>query len=409
LSSLDRDVGVVSTSTAEKDRPRILLAPVTISPTKPLTPTHIRYLLLLDMLYRASSLFADVTYLYHHASYAGSQQVAGFWHYLDRRHRELDYSCMSEEDIGRLYAGAHRESQVPFRDIEPMVRRAEAGWTHPATARVLDLWGAHYQLLGLADPSLGRTGPPLAATDEVINVLTSRNLALDARELGAPVYLDATPAGLPLRGVQSAEGQTNYLLYTLREIIPQLSSHDLVVFAHDEDLRTDYQTLVHIVTSLGVKAVRFEVSRVAIDGVAQSSRFGGWGGSTLGAFSGPLVDEFGIEAFQLGLRLYLVAGLNRSARDSFSLDQLRRWTGRATRLLARHGADRSPDGMVSAATVSRLAAVSGRRGYVSPYQLAAALLSRDTSTPVPEFIDIVMRRVGTHRQVRNVDAPWSHV
>ena len=42
---------------------RILLAPNPITPTKPLTPSHLKALIWLDMTYRATSYLADVTFL----------------------------------------------------------------------------------------------------------------------------------------------------------------------------------------------------------------------------------------------------------------------------------------------------------------------------------------------------------
>src|SRR5215510_3753188 len=119
---------------------RVLLAPVTVSPTKPLTPTHLKYLLSLDMLRRATAEVAAVTVVYHHANYAGSSQVAGFWDYLDRCRPDSAYEAMTEENIGELYAAYHRAERAPYAVIEPSVSKAAAGWVHPVTARVLDLW-----------------------------------------------------------------------------------------------------------------------------------------------------------------------------------------------------------------------------------------------------------------------------
>ncbi|WP_406438026.1 hypothetical protein OHB14_56125 [Streptomyces sp. NBC_01613] len=377
-------------ATAQQPRARILLAPVPVSPTKPLTPTHLKYLLSLDMLHRATATFADVTFVYHHTAFAGSRQVAGFWEYLDRCHPGAAHEALSEEAIGELYTAYNRAGPAPEADLLPVVRRAEAGWTHPVTARLLDIWEGHYRLLGMADPGLGRTGPEPASEAAVLDLLVSRNLCIDARGLRAPAYLDATAAGLPLRAVTSPDGQANYLLYLLRQLVPLLDSHDLVVLAHDVDLRTDYQTLAHVFTALGATVVRFEVPRVPIDGVVRSTRFGGWQGHTLGAFAGALVDEFGPEAFQLGLRLYLVAGLGRTARSSFSLGHLRRWMRRAVRLLDESGGPLPPAGSEHGTAGRFLAARAGRRRYADPYLLATTLLGRDPAVPAGELLRVVM-------------------
>jgi hypothetical protein len=367
-------------------RPRILLAPVTVSPTKPLTPTHLKYLLSLDLLYRATSTFADVDVVYRHATYAASRQVAGFWAYLDRCHPRPAYDLLTEEDIGELYTAYHRAERMSYAAMEPTVRRAESGWTHPVSARLLDLWEDHYRLLGLFDPKLGRTGAPPAGVTEILDLLVRRDLCINSRVHGAPVYLDATAAGLPLRMIVSADGQANYLMYLLRELIPLLDGHDLIVLAHDTELRTDYQTVAHVLTALGARVARYEVPRVPIDGVVQSTRFGGWRDHMVQPIASPLVDEFGLAACRLGLRLYLVAGLGRTARQSFSTVHLRRWTRRADRLLAEHG---TPGPTVGPQLSGYLAAQAKGRGYADPYQVATTLMSRDAPVSVVELLNVL--------------------
>ncbi|MET9125896.1 hypothetical protein [Streptomyces sp. NPDC004528] len=363
-------------------RERVLLAPVTVSPTKPLTPTHLKYLLSLDMIRRATGAFADVDVAYHHAVYAGSRQVAGFWHYLERHHPGLDAHALSEEDIGHLYVAHHRDASAPFASIRPMVRRAENGWTHPVTARLLDLWEQHYRRLGMADPHLGRGRPELASADEVIDLMSRHAVCLDGRPLSAPVHLDATRRGLPLRAVLNEEGQANYLLYLLRELIPLLPRYDLVVLAHDVELRHDYRTVAHVLETLGSRVVRFEVPRVPLEGVTRSARAGGWEGYTLDAYQGRLVEEHGLAAFRLGLRLYLVAGLGRTAAQSFALRPLERWIRRAARLLRDHAGD-------AAEPVPYLTGITGRLGYADPYRVATALLSKDGDVPVAGLIHLL--------------------
>lgn len=376
---------VVAAATKSVRRGRVLLAPVTVSPTKPLTPTHVKYLLSLDVIRRATALFSDVDVAYHHAVYTGSRQVAGFWEYLERRHPGIDADALGEEDIGRLYVAHHRDAAAPFASIRPMVRRAEEGWIHPVSARLLDLWEGHYRRLGMADPHLGRGRPELAPADEIIDLLSRHDVCVDGRPLGAPVYLDATREGLPLRPVLSEDGQSNYLLYLLRELIPRLAGYDLLVLAHDVELRSDYRTVARVLQTLGgPPVVRFEVPRVPLDGITRSTRAGGWEDYTLDAFQGPLIEEYGLAAFRLGLRLYLVAGLGRTAAESFSLRHLGRWVRRAVRLLG----DRA-DGGGSGEAKSYLGRLTRREGYADPYRVVAALLSRDSEVPVADLVHVV--------------------
>jgi len=374
----------------------VLLAPVTASPTKPLTPSHLKLLLSMDLLHRATATFADVTHVYHPVAHAGSRQVAGFWEYLDRCHPGLDFGTRTEEEIGELYGEFHRTERVPYAALEPVIRRAAAGWTHPASARLLDLWEGHYRALGMLDPGLGRTGPDLMPAAELIDLLLGNDLCIDGRPFGAPVYLDATAAGLPLRIMVGADGHANYLVSTLGEIVPQLADHDQVVLAHDTEIRADYQTIAHVLTVLGAEVSRLEFPRVPLDGVARSTRFGGWQAYTVGSLSGPLVAEFGGPAFALGLRLYLVAGLGRTARESFDMRHLRRWVHRAGRLLAEHGHRlRDPAGDPAGdasrpALAGALAALAGRLPYVDPYRLVTTLLRRDPAVPPADLLHVVL-------------------
>src|SRR5262249_55416454 len=194
-------------------------------------------------------------------------------------------------EIGELYGEFHRTERVPYAALEPVIRRAAAGWTHPASARLLDLWEGHYRALGMLDPGLGRTGPDLMPAAELIHLLLRNDLGLDGRRFGVPAYLDATAAGVPLRIMVGADGHANYLVSTLGEIVPQLADHDQVVLAHDTEIRADYQTIAHVLTVLGAEVSRLEFPRVPLDGVARSTRFGGGGAVHRGGPAGPLVAE----------------------------------------------------------------------------------------------------------------------
>lgn len=363
-------------------RRRVLLAPVTVSPTKPLTPSHVKLLLSLDILHRATATFADVTHVYHPLAHAGSRQVAGFWEYLDRRHPELVLQRCTETEIGELYGQFQQAERVGYAALEPYVRRAATGWAHPASLRLQQIWEGHFRLLGMRDPALGRTGPVPMPADELIELLVRHHLCIDGRPYGAPVYLDPTPAGLPLRMIVGPDGHANYLLSTLAELVPQLAGTDDVVLAHDVEIRADYRTIAHVLTGLGARVERLEFPRVPLDGVARSTRYGGWQGYTVDALAEPLVAEFGESAFALGMRLYLIAGLGRTAPDSFSVRHLRRWTQRADRLLTEHrGVPTDP---------ADLSVLAGRLPYVDPYRLVTALLSREPVLPASRLLGAVL-------------------
>ncbi len=55
--------------------PRVLVAPVTVTPTKPLNPSHLKGLLWVDALYKATTLVAEVDYRYSLTTYNVTAQT----------------------------------------------------------------------------------------------------------------------------------------------------------------------------------------------------------------------------------------------------------------------------------------------------------------------------------------------
>jgi hypothetical protein len=355
-------------------RAGILVAPVTVSPTKPLTPTHLKHLLLIDALCRATGELTKVDCVYDHYAYAAAGQTVSFWEYLDRVWPGRDYSGATEEEIGELYVQHHADLfPVAYRALAPYAERVRAEhWVHPSARRVLDIWGAHYQTLNLFDPRLGEWGPPVLPDGELVDRLAARNLCIDGRAVQGPVYLDLTVQGIPLRRLVSAAGQPNYLTCVLGQLIPIAGRYELVVLIHDRDLREDYVLLERILREFGAVVTRVEVARVPLDGVVASSRRGGWAGFTMSA----LLDAVDADPrdFRLALRLYLLAALARQNAGSFRVEELRRWVGRAARLREQAGEPSDAGDFLR-----RLARDTG---FVDPYRLTAQLLTRSGRVPV---------------------------
>ncbi|WP_243793851.1 hypothetical protein [Saccharopolyspora gloriosae] len=371
-------------------RKNVLLAPVTVTPTKPLTPSHLKGLLWTDVMFRATVPLAEVTYRYSHTTYHVTEQTVGFWEYLDRTRGETDYAQLSEEEIGELYVRYRAEEQPqgaralrPYRDaIE------HSGWTHPASRRLLELWAGHYEQLGMHDPGLKEHQPPGLALEEMVEQLSATGLVLDQRDCGGPVYLDLTRDGMPLRRIITSDGRPNYLACALRELLPLVPWYDEVVLLYDRELDTDYQLLNLVLTRLGPTVRRVPVGRVPIDGRIASARYGGWRGHTAGALLGEAAETCGddTEALRLGMRLYFVATLGPGQRESFRHDLLRNSLTMAARLLKRSRA------AVAVGTGDLFDTLDRhRRGhaYVAPYQLTCSLLGRGRPAPDPELLSAV--------------------
>lgn len=362
-------------------RPRILLAPVTVTPTKPLTPSHLKGLFWTDVMFRATALLADVSYRCSHTTYHGCEQTAGFWEYLDRTQGDIDYSTYTEEQIGELYVRYRAVDQdVPVDAYGPYLDAIEQhGWVHPASARVLELWSAHYARLGLHDPGLCEHQPPGSTLEEMIERLGRLGMCLDLREHGGPVFLDGTRAGIPLRQIVGADGRANYVACALRELLPLAPEYDEVVLLYDRGLEGDYLLLQRVLTRLGVQTHRVGIGRVPVNGRIASARHGGWHDCSAGALLAAAGGQHDEPALRLGMRLYFIALLGPGDHQPFRHDLLHKWLRRADRLLAdRPLAEHPQADRAAACGTGAPGLVARHRGdhcYVDPYRLATGLLA----------------------------------
>jgi hypothetical protein len=314
----------------------VLLAPITVTPSKPLTPSHLKGLLWTDVMYRATKLLADVDLRYSHTTYHLTEQTLGFWEFLDRTCGDTDFAVLDEEEIGALYVRQRAEQRHPVSaTLRPYADAVDQhGWVHPATARVLDLWTAHYAALGMHDPGLTTHQPPELDLTSALACLTEYGMCLDQRELGGPVYLDLTRSGLPLRQIVTADGMPNYLACALRELLPLAPRYDELVLLYDRELDPDYQLLARVLAVSGTSVRRVPVGRVPIDGRIRSARHGDWHGNTAGSLLAALAAEHEPAAIRLGARLYFLATLGPGQKQSYRDDLLRQCVLRAQRLLS---------------------------------------------------------------------------
>ena len=364
---------------------RVLIAPVTVTPSKPLTPSHLKGLLWADTMHRASAQLAEVTFRYSPTTYHRTEQTLGFWEFADRTEGDIDYSTLSEERIGELYVRYRAAADRPGAEaLRPYAEAVEQGWVHPAGARVLRLWAEHYARLGMRDPGLTAHQPPGLGLEEMIERLRSAGLGIDQRATGGPVYLDATRFGLPLRRIVTHDGRPNYLACALRELLPLAPEFDEVVLLYDRELDPDYQLLERVLAAHGPAVRRVPIGRVPIDGRIASARHGGWGNHTAGALLRAAAAQHSPEALRLGMRLYFIAALGPGDKQSFRHDLLHQTLGRAERLLAR-----ASDPATRSAPPALAEEVGRHRRdhlYVDPYRLTASLVRRGHPAPDPALL-----------------------
>jgi hypothetical protein len=366
---------------------KVLIAPVTVTPTKALTPSHLKGLLWVDVMYRATALVADTTYRYSNTTYNVTAQTLGFWEYLDRTHGDINYSTHPEEEIGKLYVSYQAEPErAPFAALRPYLEAVEnAGWVHPASSRLLEVWTGYFARLGMHDPGLTRTQPPSMGLEEMVEHLAIRNLCLDNRPTGGPVYLDATKYGIPLRQIVTREDQPNYLAAALRELIPLIEHYDETVLVHDQELTPDYILLQRVLDTLGGTTLRVAVDRVPIDGVITSSRHGDWLGHTLPEMFAACQD-IEPEVLKLGMRLYFIAVLGKGSSQSYREDLLHQSMLRAEKLMARDSPRMTSDQLAQYICQHR-----GDCQHVDPYRLTSAMLGKHRLVPVHDLVTGVYR------------------
>ena len=341
----------------------IIVAPVTITPTKPLTPTHVKGLLWTDVLVKASRAIAPTRLVWNPRLANLTTQTTAFWHHLDRTEPGTDWAAESETSIGRRYVEFHRGRPVIApADLDPYFARVDgSGWIHPAAQRLLALWKVQLELLGVPDPGLTAPQPLRAGAAETIAALGDRHLLIDHRRFGGPVHLDAARWGMPVRQLVSPAGQANYLLPVLRELLPMVRPGRLFLLVYDDGLSSDYLVLDRVLTEFGASVARLPLSRVPIGGRVASSRHGGWQGSTLTDLAAT-PGSASVAAYRLGMRLYFVGMLDRGSAQSFRMDLVRRCVGRAAKILARSGA------AMPACPAPRVPA-----GFVDPHRLTTSL------------------------------------
>ncbi|MFD6268559.1 hypothetical protein [Nocardia asteroides] len=356
---------------------RILVAPVTITPTKPIVPSHVKAFLWADLLLKATAQTTNITCLWNPRTPNLSGQAIGFWEYLDRTYGHRDYSDLDELSIGRLYVEFHSRGEVvPHSALAPYVAKVEAeGWAHPATTRMVELWSRQLADLGVLDPGLSDDRPSRWSVDRLVAELETEGLCLDHRTMGGPVYLDGTRWGVPLRTVISTAGHANYVATALRDILPHALESDHVLLVFDEEVGPDFILIAKLLQHFGISTSRLALGRVPVDGRTLSSRHGGWAGVSLSEIQTKALAEFSESEYRLAMRIYFISTLGRASPVSFSYQGLFRALKKARRLL-------DQEHSAAASVTEFIRPHITQSGWTDPYRLTTAVISR----PVPRAV-----------------------
>lgn len=158
--------------------------------------------------------------------------------------------------------------------------------------------------------------------------LEKANRLLDYRPVGGDLFLDFTDHQIKLAKLEGKQGKS-YLLKNLLFYTNQIKRADaLIIQGLDEDQHLNrIETLA--MSSLNVPTKWFLTSRVKLDGVAKSSRLGGWQDYTLSKILERCAAH-DIEDIRLGLRLYFLGKCSENRQFSFSLVELQQHIRMAT-------------------------------------------------------------------------------
>lgn len=362
-----------------------LYAPVGITPTKPLTPSHLKGALQLDFMHRFEGLFSPGDIWHNRRPWDISLQTIRFWDYLDREYAGTDFGAMDEGAIGALYIECHRNGALPTADrVAAYAHRIESeGYVHAASRRILALWGEVFATLGLARDALFHSAPFGFDQDEVLSRLRADDMLLDQRGFGGGVYLDLTDEARPLRVLISEHGLPNYLLAILRDLLDGARRYDEVCLYHDANIQRDYEALVRVFERLGMRCRRVGFARVPIEGQVLSAKQGGWEHYTGARLLERVAGGASAPEIRLGFRLYFLHALGLRQPDNYSDAGLADALEHARRLLAAH-----EPAAPTEADREALRKLIKRDGSANVYGALAVL---DQKKAAPGLRDAVMR------------------
>tara|TARA_R110002073_G_scaffold45053_2_gene124647 strand:+ start:65200 stop:66303 length:1104 start_codon:yes stop_codon:yes gene_type:complete len=317
---------------------KVLYAPVGITPTKPLTASHLRGVLLVDAMQKIRSRIDDVTVWHNRRPWDISLQTTQFWGYLDTHFPDHDYSSETDISLGMKYV---RASAASFEASAEMLQGYtsgvdSSGYLHPSAQRMLTIWRDVFSSISVDPDIITRSDAFEDSAENVMGRLDKLGILLDQRGQGGCGYIDLTDEGLPLRKIVDADGSANYIVAILRDIWMRAQSFDKTFLVYDSSVERDYILLERVLRLTGVECQRCPFKRVPVNGAVLSSREGGWKGTTAGELLVKL-REFSVAAISLGLRMYFLYQLGLRNPTGFDAAQLHRQVEASEKLIGELG------------------------------------------------------------------------
>jgi hypothetical protein len=324
--------------------------PVGITPTKPLTPTHVRGLLHLDGLVRLHKRVSPVRIAHNRRLWDLSQQTLQFWDWLDRHHAGTDFQSLSDDQVGHLYVQCAKSGhKVPAADMRALWHRThDEGYVHPASQALLRTWLPQLDHIGVDASALLLAHQPAATEGELMDTLASQDLLIDQRDVGGGVYVDLTLQGSGLRQLISEDGVPNYLHGLLREAIDLARQRVDVILFSDSSVERDFLLIERVMQGLGRKVARVNFPRVLVNGQPLSYRQDG-GFYTLSSMLERDAGRHTQREMRLALRLLFLQMHGIKRAFDFSWDAFDRACALARKTITQLGDTRPMDDDAAAA------------------------------------------------------------
>lgn len=289
--------------------------PIGITPTKPLTPTHVKGLLHFDALTRLHRAIEPIGVVHNRRVWDMSLQTARFWTYLDLHHGELDFDSLSEKQIGNLYVQFSRDgTEIPTATLETMIAKVESdGYVHPSARRVLQGWVSHLQRIGLDTGLLTESSELGISAQDILSKLSTLGELIDQREFGGGVLWTARAGQGATRTLISEQGLPNYVVALLRQAHDLAQGFKTVHLFYDLSVERDFMLIEDFLQAFGIQANRIGFPRMTSNGQALSFRADA-NVVTLGEMIGRYENDYPDLCIALGLRLYFLflSGLRKS-------------------------------------------------------------------------------------------------
>jgi hypothetical protein len=367
----------------------IAIVPVSITPTKPLLPSHFKSFIWLDILYKCLSHIHRVSVHNNQVLSYMNWQTLRFWNYLDEQFPREDYSNRPEIWIGSNYVRCHQLATAPIKAgvlYQAYKHQIEKeAYVHPSAIRLMEIWHGYLAMMRIDPILMGQNIPLPATSDEALSFLHQNNCLTSLESLGGETFMDFTEDGLPLRKLIDADGMENYLLGLIRSLMGISTTLNYVYLLCDDQLIPDFLLLEKLMNRCGVPATKISLGRVPLNGLVSSAKQGGWEQYLFEPFTEKYINRYANRVFALGMRLYFVCTLGKTAGRSFSFKELEDALNKAEQLYAN-----MPEPVDNEVLEAFLLQATNKNGILNPYNVVKEILKGTSSRYTGSLINLLI-------------------